>query len=105
MKGKMSSKYLKGLFSKLEVVMVDLWTFIFNHVALQKRVKISKILFTSLIESLQKITISSTNNRWVMFKFATTLIPSKRPLIFVSNNALLSPSATSRKRRGERGNR
>ena len=84
-------------------MMVDFWTFSCIPVALLKRVNISESLSASLMEPLQKIRISSTNNRWAMFKFAAFFIPSKRPLIFASSNALVSPSATSRKMRGERG--
>ena len=38
-----------------------------------------------------------------MFRFAGILIPSKRPLLFASRRALLNPSATNKKSKGERG--
>ena len=60
-------------------------------------------LYASLIESLQKLRMSSTNNKCVMFKFVVILIPSNSPLLFASRIALLKPSATRRKSRGERG--
>ena len=47
--------------------------------------------------------MSSTNNKCVMFKFVVILIPSNSPLLFASRIALLKPSATSKKSRGERG--
>ena len=47
--------------------------------------------------------MSSTNNRCVMLKFVVILIPSNSPLLFASRIALLKPSATSKKSRGDRG--
>ena len=38
-----------------------------------------------------------------MFRFVAILIPSKRPLLLASRRALLRPSTTSKKSRGERG--
>ena len=38
-----------------------------------------------------------------MCRFVAILNPLKRPLVFASRRALLRPSATSKKSRGERG--
>ena len=38
-----------------------------------------------------------------MLKFVVILIPSNSPLLFTSRIALLKPSATSKKSRGDRG--
>ena len=38
-----------------------------------------------------------------MLRLVAILIPSKMPLLFASRRALLRPSATSKKSRGERG--
>ena len=47
--------------------------------------------------------MSSTNNKCVMLKFVVILIPSNNPLLFASRIALLKPSTTSKKSRGDRG--
>ena len=67
--------------------------------ALQNKIRISKSQAASLIESLQKIRMSSTNNKCVMFKFVAILIPSNSPLLFAYRMSLLKPSATSKKRK------
>ena len=71
--------------------------------ALQNRIRISESLSTSLIESLQKMRMSSMNSKCVMFKFMEILIPSNNPLLLASRMSLLTPSATRKKSRGERG--
>ena len=47
--------------------------------------------------------MSSTSSKCVMFRFVAILIPSNNPLLLASRMALLRPSATSKKSRGERG--
>ena len=47
--------------------------------------------------------MSYTNSRCVMFRFVAILIPLNSPLLFASRMALLKPSATSKKSKGERG--
>ena len=47
--------------------------------------------------------MSSTNSKCVMFRFVAILIPSNNSLLFASRIALLKPSATSKKSRGDRG--
>ena len=47
--------------------------------------------------------MSSTNNRCVMLVFEVILRPSNKPLLFASRIALLNPSATSMKSRGDSG--
>ena len=71
--------------------------------ALQNRIRIFESLSASLIESLQKIRMSSTNNKCVMFRFVAILIPSNSPLLLASRMALLRPFSTSKKSRRERG--
>ena len=58
---------------------------------------------SSLLESLQKMRISSTNSRCVMLVFVEILSPSNNPLPFASRIALLNPSATRRKSKGDSG--
>ena len=47
--------------------------------------------------------MSSTNSKCVMLIFVVILRPSNSPLLFASRMALLNPSATSRKSRGDSG--
>ena len=47
--------------------------------------------------------ISSTNSRCVMLVFVEIISPSNSPLPFASRIALLSPSITSRKSKGDSG--
>ena len=47
--------------------------------------------------------MSSTNSKCVMLVFVVILRPSNNPLLFASRIALLNPSATSRKSRGDSG--
>ena len=49
------------------------------------------------------MTVSSTNSKCVMLVFVVILRPSNSPLLFASRMALLNPSATSRKSRGDSG--
>ena len=47
--------------------------------------------------------MSSTNNKCVILKFVVIMIHSNNPLLFASRIALLKPSTTSKKSRGDRG--
>ena len=47
--------------------------------------------------------MSSTNSKCVMLVFVIIPSPSNNPLLFASRIALLKPSTTSKKSRGDRG--
>ena len=71
--------------------------------ASQNKIRIFESHYASLIESLQKMRMSSTNSKCVKFRFVAILIPSNNLLPFASRMALLKPSTTSKKSRADRG--
>jgi hypothetical protein len=75
---------------------VDLWKFIYTHVAWPDRSNIEVRFFASPLMPLQKIRTSSTKIRCEILKVGDKETPKNSPLDFAAPIALLSPSTTNR---------
>ena len=89
--------------SNLEVDIVDFYSFIIIHVAKRNNTRMFAKVSTSPTLPLQKMRISSTNKRCVSFSPDDNEMTWKVPVLDVASRALLRPSATRRKRRGDKG--
>jgi hypothetical protein len=83
--------------------MLDFCALILIPVAVLKRHSPSERMSASRIEPSQKISISSTKSKWVRVSPFKILIPVNLPPNFAPSRKRLSPSATRRKSKGERG--
>ena len=77
--------------------------FMIIPIASQKRKRISARVSASLGIPMQNISTSSMKSRCVILKFGEFFMPLKYLEFFSKISALLRPSATRRKSRGERG--
>jgi hypothetical protein len=83
--------------------MVDFCIFICIPVADRKRESIFESTSASYLCPLQKMKMPSTKSRCVILWLVVIRIPWNPPILIAFKISLLNPSATSKKRSGERG--